>query len=582
MHELARKELVRPARVSLIEGESEYSFCICSSAMSPTARSQERSGHVVIALPPPGSSSRLAGESRIWPNCSRTTTCRRSSSPRLPATREQAEELASLLGTSSRSRASGRSASTRPRQKHGSRAHSSSALPTIRSGRSSLSDGQTPLRMPGSRGRPRPRSTRHSTAFRARGEREGEARTLILLADVTFTLGGGRSLALAADAVSLLEQEPPGPTLVAAYTGLAAAHFHAGEHGEAITAADRALALAKRLGLTEPARALGRRGFACAFLGDPGGLAEMERALPMLIEQGAGREAAILQNNLAIARYPLQGPARSLTAFEKGIAFCEQRGLSPPAGDARGRLPRSPCRARPPGGGARAGLAHLLLPVEARGGTFVLIWVRALELATRVDRGESEGAPAVADWLVEAARTPQATPDTVVEALSRRRLRLLAVADPGRACALLYEIEQTPAARDAPYYPEQLAAMLRTALAAGDSELAERLADGLESTLPASTSTPSAPPAPNSPNTPATTPRRQPCTPRRSHAGSSSGTSPNAPMPCSARAAAWSLSQTPPPSNHSARRPSCSASMGYRPALAETEALIAQTTALAS
>ena len=215
-----------------------------------------------------------------------------------------------------------------------------------------------------------------------------------------------------------------------------------------------------------------------AFLGDPDGLAEMERALPMLIEQGAGREAAILQNNLAIASYPLQGPARSLTAFEQGIAFCEQRGLAMQAetleGDCPGLLVEL---GRPEEALKRAGA--LAAAVEARGGTFVLIWVRALELATLAARGESETAPARADWLVEAART-QDTPDTVVEALSAAASAQLAATDPGRACALLHEIEQTPAARDAPYYPRQLAAMLRTALAAGDSELAGRLADGFE------------------------------------------------------------------------------------------------------
>src|SRR5919204_6482861 len=81
------------------------------------------------------------------------------------------------------------------------------------------------------------------------------------------------------------------------------------------------------LGLPEPARALGYRGAARAFLGDAGGLVEMERALALLLERGAGQEAAVLQNNLAITRYPLQGAARSLAAFEDAIIFCEQRGL---------------------------------------------------------------------------------------------------------------------------------------------------------------------------------------------------------------------------------------------------------------
>src|SRR4029077_4053032 len=78
----------------------------------------------------------------------------------------------------------------------------------------------------------------------------------------------------------------------------------------------------------EPVRALAVRGMVRAELGDSEGLAEMERALALMIEQGAGDAAAHVQNNLAIARYPLEGPARSLAAFEQGIAFCKQRGLA--------------------------------------------------------------------------------------------------------------------------------------------------------------------------------------------------------------------------------------------------------------
>src|SRR5262249_37679186 len=48
-------------------------------------------------------------------------------------------------------------------------------------------------------------------ALRARGEREAAARALILLARVTFRLGEGRQVALATEAVALLEQEMPGP-----------------------------------------------------------------------------------------------------------------------------------------------------------------------------------------------------------------------------------------------------------------------------------------------------------------------------------------------------------------------------------
>src|SRR5262249_41570267 len=73
-----------------------------------------------------------------------------------------------------------------------------------------------------------------------------------------------------------------------------------------------------------------------------------------------------------------------------------------------------------------------------------------------------------------------------------------------------------------------------------------------------SASTPSAPPAPSSPNTPATTPVPQPSTEKPPDAGSSSATCRSVLLPCSARAAAWSPAETPPPNNHSARRATCS------------------------
>jgi tetratricopeptide (TPR) repeat protein len=415
--------------------------------------------------------------------------------------------------------------------------------------------------------------------FRARGENEAEARALILLSRVSHQLGESRPPVLAAQAVALLELEPPSPTLVAAHTQVAVAHFLAGSSGEAIAAADRACALAETLYLPEPAIALRVRGNARAYLGDPDGLVEMERALPMLIEQGAGNQAATLQNNLAIARYPLQGPARSLADFERGIAFCEQRGLATLAktmeADCPGLLVEL---GRPEEALDRAGA--LAVGVEASGATWVLIWLRALELATHLARGEADGASGIADWLVEAART-QATSDATVEVLAAVAAARLAAADPDQARALLAEIEQTPGARDVPYYSRQLGAMLRTALAAGDAELAERLADGIEPRYPG---------------------REHALCAARAQLAEHAGDHADAATLYAEAATRWQqfgnvrerayallgegrcLVAFEDPAAEQPLREAAElfSSMGYRPALAETEALIAQTTALAS
>ncbi len=416
-------------------------------------------------------------------------------------------------------------------------------------------------------------------AFQACGDKEAEARALIRRARVTQRLAGGRHVALAAEAVDLLEQEPPGPTLVAAYTQLAAAQFLTGAYDEAIAAADRAVTLAQMLGLPAAARALGIRGCVRAYGGDPDGLAEMERALFLLIEQGEGDDAAILRNNLAIARYPLEGPAGSLSDFEQGIAFCEQRGLTIDAealeADCPGLLVEL---GRAEEALERAGA--LAAAVESSGGTWALVWVRALELGTHLARGESEAGPSLTDWLVETART-HAVSDVTVEVLAPAAAARLAAAEPDQARALLAEIEQTPGARNVPYYSRQLGAMLRTALAAGDPDLAKQLTEGLEPLLPL---------------------REHALCAARAQLTEHAGDHTDAATLYAEAAARWQQFGNVPERAYAllgqgrcllalgdaaaevplAEARGLFASMGYKPALAETEALLQQTAAAAS
>jgi hypothetical protein len=128
----------------------------------------------------------------------------------------------------------------------------------------------------------------------------------------------------------------------------------------------------------------------------------------------------------------------------------------------------------------RAG--RLAAALEARGDTYNLIELRSVQLASSVARGEHEGSPAEADWLVEATRESGGA-DVVAFGLAAAAAALAAEA-PERACALLGGLEQAAGARESPYYARQLAAMIRTALAAGDPALAKRLAEGLEPRYP--------------------------------------------------------------------------------------------------
>lgn len=296
-----------------------------------------------------------------------------------------------------------------------------------------------------------------------------------------------------------------GATLVAAYLGLASAQWSPGAPAETIAAAERALSLAERQGLAVPARALGFRGLARAYLGDADGLAEAEQALALMIEQGACRDAAVLQNNLAIARYPLQGPARSLAAFEEGIAFSEERGLAEVAAVLEGNCPGLLVElGRVEEALVRA--VRLAVQLEASGDAFTRSDLRAVELATRLAQGKCEPSPAAADWLIETARASGLAEMSVL-ALGTAAAARLAAAEPEQARALLRELEQTPSAQQTPYYARQLPAMVRTALAAGDPTLARTLTNTLEPLFPC-TSTPLQAPRPSWPKQSASTPGR--------------------------------------------------------------------------
>jgi tetratricopeptide (TPR) repeat protein len=124
----------------------------------------------------------------------------------------------------------------------------------------------------------------------------------------------------------------------------------------------------------------------------------------------------------------------------------------------------------------RAG--RLAATLEAKGVTHLLIEVRSVELASRLACGERKATPAAAEWLIQAARE-SGSADMVVLGLAAAASRL-----PDRTTGLLAELEQSPGTRETTYFARQLPAMLRTALAAGDPALAKGLAEGLELRYP--------------------------------------------------------------------------------------------------
>jgi hypothetical protein len=201
----------------------------------------------------------------------------------------------------------------------------------------------------------------------------------------------------------------------------------------------------------------------------------MEKAIALLVDEGAGRDAAIMRNNLAIARYPLEGPARSLESIDAAIAFCNQRGLAESAAQLQANRPGLLAELGRTEE-ALADAAALTPSMEARGDMYTLIEVRSVELSCRLARGDAPDRTVV-DWVVETA-SKIGTFEIATIAFSAAAAALIA-SEPAKATAALDELARTASVRGSPYYARLLAGMVRAALAAHDPGLAERLIEGV-------------------------------------------------------------------------------------------------------
>jgi tetratricopeptide (TPR) repeat protein len=213
-------------------------------------------------------------------------------------------------------------------------------------------------------------------------------------------------------------------------------------------------------------------------LGDREGIADMRSALALAVERGEGRDAAVQYNNLAVALWPVEGPAGVLDTLREGIEFSERRGIkefsmtmTAASLDQLIELGRwdqalEQALALDPGAEAAGDIATLL---QVR-------WARARVLA---ERGRAEEARALAQWLVPASRKSGGVED-LVAGLGCAALAYGAAADHEAVRGLLAEIDTVPNARESPPWAAYLPGLVRLAIWAGELSLAERLPAGME------------------------------------------------------------------------------------------------------
>jgi class 3 adenylate cyclase/tetratricopeptide (TPR) repeat protein len=472
LHELARKELVRPARATSMEGEHEYGFWhvlvrdVCYGQIPRAARAarhqaaaawlEAKAGeraedladvlahHYQTALELNGAAGVAEGEDELRAKALRylALTGERALSLDVDRAERQLALALELCPDGDPARAS-------LLERWGNAVQMQGRLPdSVRVLEQALD------------------------LYRRQGDAVAVGRVLTRLGNVTHRLGEPRAEDFVREAVEVLEAQPPGPELVAAYTYFAGRGLFTEDNARVLEGSERALALAAELGLPEPAFALHLRGLARE--GEQG-LADLRHALELALEQGLGRETAVIYGNLSGAIWLEHGPRAGLEASKEALAFCERRGITDVALQVRSEI--------------LFVLAHLgeteraLAEAEQvadrleASGDMSRLEMRTLQLWLLAERGSPQqvGDPGK---LVEAAREV-GLPNLMASSLAVAARLALLQGQAEQARARLRELEQVAAIPDL-----QITAVVRVAVALDELPLAGRLAGRIVPTTP--------------------------------------------------------------------------------------------------
>jgi class 3 adenylate cyclase/tetratricopeptide (TPR) repeat protein len=295
---------------------------------------------------------------------------------------------------------------------------------------------------------------------------------------VLQALGDPREPALSAEALALLEPLGPSPDLVQALAHEAGTRMIWGEDPYAIEQADRAIAMAAQLGLPPHAWALGFRGCARTDLGDAGGLDDLRAAREAATAQGSSYEAAVIRTNLAFSIWAFEGPRRYLELAREGADFARRRGID----EASLWLDAATVEALAHLGSLDEALslaAELDPRLERAGDARSLIWLRSVRVRLLTIRGERAAAGALVQWLADHAERLPNPLDLVDVYASLAAVRAADGNVPG-ARALLAKLAQSSSAHVSPNYAACLAEAVRAALAAAAPDLAAQLTAPLQ------------------------------------------------------------------------------------------------------
>jgi class 3 adenylate cyclase/tetratricopeptide (TPR) repeat protein len=479
LDELERKELIRAAKVSSVEGQTEYAFWHAvvrdvAYAQIPRAGRMRRHRTAAEWL------EHLAGE-RLADRAEIIAHHYSQAVALARATGEQARALALLEERARRflilagDRAIGLDVS----QAHGYYQQALALCPSDHPERPRIVAGTA--RAAFQSGRVEDAAVAYEEAiagFARHGDVRGQGEALNRLCSVLWDQGETRrSRAVLLQAIELLEHERPSPELCTSYAQMAADRVLSGHSEEAPAWADKALALAEQLGgLPEvKVQALDYRGMARCDLSDLGGLDDLRQALELAHQIGAGNDAAVLYISLAEPLWVADGPATALETCQAGIDFSERRGLT-----------RTAMWIRSASFGPLADLGHwdevLTLADEviaqelAHGGGYQSVGAATYKAQILLWRGEIAAQPLVRELLSQARDIDDL--QILIPALAAAAA-VEAAGNPPLAAHLVEELSRMAQARGGGqwYLGLYIAELVRTCVAADQHALAERLID---------------------------------------------------------------------------------------------------------
>jgi tetratricopeptide (TPR) repeat protein len=329
LHELARKELVRPSRTSSVREQAEYSFW-----------------HILIRDVAYG---QIPREARARKHLAAAAWSERISEGRVS---DHAELLAYHYGHAlDLTRAAGASDDAKQLEEPtrrflvmaGDRAlrldvrvaaayyqQALDLLPVGQERASVLAKAAEAAWLSGRFEEAEPRYRDAIAGFRDQKNVVRAGETMVRLSMALRDRGDTRQAqSLLSDAVALLEREPAGPERVLAYTHVARDHMFSGCYRESLEWAEKAIAVAEELGIEGHAmRALQSRGWCRCELGDLDGVDDLREALRIGLEFGLADETAVAYINLGNWLWQEEGPTSALETFREGIDFDSRRGLT--------------------------------------------------------------------------------------------------------------------------------------------------------------------------------------------------------------------------------------------------------------